>query len=196
MTEQAGSTVDFAVRRIPLDVEYEYPVSASTVEVETPLVTILAFHQAMSGSVDKGTLITAPPGYFEVRLDDERAGYWLAAEAIQSVKTLLELDEDEAADLLYLLTFTTPKKHTKSNHLTAFKLNRRHWEWSHGTEGEVSVTANTGEGLFVHATVWNDTTLLVEKEASACRLESGATDPFEEDEFAGVRHRHAIPGTQ
>lgn len=193
MSKQNGSTVDFAIRRIPLDVDYECPVSASTVDVDTPLVTILAFHKTISGSAEEGSLISAPPSYFEVRLEDESSGHWQAADALQAVSESLALDEDEMADILYMLTFTTPKKHTKIDHLTAFKLNQRHWEWRRETQGEIGVTRNTGDGLLVHATVWNATTLNVMSRASACAFEDDAMDPFDEDEFAGVRHRSPIP---
>lgn len=194
-----GSRVDFVLKRIPLDIEYESPISAShgadEEEDQRPeaLVSVSVFHEALSGNAEEGDLRTAPPVFFEVYVGEARSPFFEVNDAVQSVRAALALDAAEADDVKQMLIHTTSKKHTKSSHLTSFKLDKAHWEWCYETQGEIEPTWNDGTGLLVHATVWHEAPLSRGETPADCEFEEAALDPFDEEEFAGLRHRQPIP---
>lgn len=156
-------------------------------------MSVSVFHAAVDGSAEDGDLRTAPPQFFEVHVGEPRSAYFDVGAAVHAMRNALDLDADEATDIERMLMHTTNKRHSKSHSLTRFKLDKKHWEWCYETQGEIEPTANEGLGLLVHATVWNDTTLSLGETPADCEFGEDALDPFDEDEFAGVRHRSAIP---
>lgn len=188
-----GTRVSYVIRRIPLDVDYDLPVCASIADGDEPQVTVDVFHARISGSAEAGTLKTASPSFFEVGSSGSRHCFGSAREAVQLLRQPLGLDDLEARDLESMLAHTTSKKHSKSHHLTSFKLDESFWEWAYETAGEVEVTPNEGDGLLVHATVWNETTLEPGGASGEWVFGEEALDPFDEDEFGGVRHRRGLP---
>lgn len=199
MEAKDGTTVAFVIHRIPLDANLDFPVCASSdlggkPSPSTPIVSINVFHERISGSVDSGDLRTAPPYFFEVLFAGTRKCFTSASGVTDFAYDVLQLDDDEAKDLSYMISYSTTKKHYVNNtYLTNFKLNKKHWEWEFETAGEVQITPNSGSGLLVHATVWNESTLLIGNPLEKSVLGDGALDPADEDEFGGVRHRKRIP---
>lgn len=159
-----------------------------------PVVSITVFHESIFGSASEGDLKTARPCFFEVTYDETRLCFALGSEAIRSVKDVLRLDDAEMKDLTYMVSYTTTNKHHTNNaHLTSFTLNSRYWEWAHETAGAVQITPNTGDGILVHATVWNESHLSLGEPMESSVLGEAELDPTDEDEFGGIRHRKRIP---
>ena len=199
MEVKDGTTVAFVIHRIPLDTNLDFPVCASSElggkpSPSTPIVSINVFHERISGSVESADLRTSPPRFFEVLFDGTRRCFTLSSDVTHYVHDVLQLDESEKKDLDYIISFTTTKKHYVNNtHLTNFRLNKKHWEWEFETAGEVQITPSSGDGLLVHATVWNESTLSIGNPLDNSVLGDGALDPADEDEFGGIRHRKRIP---
>lgn len=196
MTVVSGSTVDFSLRRIALNAKYKYPIGINTDDDGSPssIVQVLAFHPSIGGSAEEGTLKTSPPTFFEIRCDEDAFKFFSSAKAARKLASLLLLSDDEMKDLCMMFDHTTPKIHSKTQHLTSFKLDPNFWEVSYETQGEIVPTGGSGVGLLVHAIVWNETSLTVGKTPTSCFLGEDALDPFDEDEFAGLRHQQGFGG--